>query len=237
MFDPKGRDSWEGLHGETADQNLKARDRAILWARDRLRDDFVVLDTETTGLNEDDEVVQVAVVGKTGRVLLECLLKPRKLIPPGASAVHGIRDEDVEGAVDIYDLLPVLHSILQEKQVLIYNADYDLRLIRQSLRMRGLDGLVGQGRAWCVMEEFARYYGEWNEYHGNYKWQKLARACQYFNLPVDGAHGAAAAARMTLRVVERMAQALTSQEREAETRGLKEAQAEALANEDDASAD
>ena len=36
---------------------MNDRDRAILWAQQRMAEEFVVLDTETTGLDYDDEAV------------------------------------------------------------------------------------------------------------------------------------------------------------------------------------
>ena len=30
------------------------------------------------------------------------------------------------------------------------------------------------------MEQFAEIYGEWSEWHQNYKWQKLTKAAEYF---------------------------------------------------------
>src|SRR6185437_1044792 len=47
------------------------------WARELLtRDDWVVLDTETTGLDAGAEVIDLAVLDRNGTVLLETLLRP-----------------------------------------------------------------------------------------------------------------------------------------------------------------
>jgi len=66
----------------------------------------------------------------------------------------------------------------------------------------------------CVMEWFAQYYGDWNDYYQSYRWQKLTTAANYFGIPTNGAHGAAADALTTLRVVEAMAASKTSKEKE-----------------------
>jgi DNA polymerase-3 subunit epsilon len=57
---------------------LIERDRvdAILWAREQLiKDDWAIVDTETTGLY-DAEIVEIAIVGITGKNLLDTLVKP-----------------------------------------------------------------------------------------------------------------------------------------------------------------
>ncbi len=56
----------------------------------------------------------------------------------------------------------------------------------------------------CAMETFAEIYGEWNDYRGNYKWQRLSTACAYYKIPVVGAHGALADCQMTLKMCEAM---------------------------------
>lgn len=51
---------------------------------------LAVLDFETTGL-DTPHVVEVALVGSDGRVLLETLVRPGVPIPTEATEVHGHR--------------------------------------------------------------------------------------------------------------------------------------------------
>lgn len=187
------------------------RDAAITWAR-QMTGEFVVLDTETTGMQEDDEVIQLGIVNQAGKVLLDCLLKPQKPISPGATTVHGIGDSDVAGAVDILAIIDVVARILSGKQVLIYNAGFDTRLVNQSLYQRGAIDWFSWSQVHCVMEWFSQFYGDWNDYHRSYRWQKLTQAAQHFGISTTGAHGAAADALMTLRVVKAMAESKLSTE-------------------------
>lgn len=47
------------------------------WARDLLnRTDVLILDTETTGLGHTAELVELAIVDTTGKVLFDELVKP-----------------------------------------------------------------------------------------------------------------------------------------------------------------
>ena len=45
---------------------------------------FVFLDTETTGLDDDAELVEIAVVDATGAVLFESYCRPTVPVDPGA---------------------------------------------------------------------------------------------------------------------------------------------------------
>ena len=54
------------------------------------RPDVLVIDVETTGLGERAEVLAVAVIDTTGRVLLDTVSLPQGQIPRGASDVNGL---------------------------------------------------------------------------------------------------------------------------------------------------
>ena len=59
----------------------------------------------------------------------------------------------------------------------------------------------------CVMNRFAEFYGDWSEYHGNHRWQRLGVAAQYFGVPVEDEHSALGDARLTLAVLKGMSEA------------------------------
>jgi DNA polymerase-3 subunit epsilon len=60
------------------------------------------------------------------------------------------------------------------------------------------------------MELFAPVYGEWDEYHGNWKWQKLSTAAAYYGYEWgdECAHDALADCRATLYVWKKLKEAL-----------------------------
>jgi hypothetical protein len=64
-----------------------------------------VLDTETTGLGEQDEPVEVAIVdGLTGAILLDTRLRPLAPISPGADAVHSVSESELQDAPALADI-------------------------------------------------------------------------------------------------------------------------------------
>jgi inhibitor of KinA sporulation pathway (predicted exonuclease) len=57
------------------------------------------------------------------------------------------------------------------------------------------------------MEQYAQFNGEWNEYHGSYRWKKLREAMATFGLSFEGQeHNAVTDCKATLAVICTMAQ-------------------------------
>jgi DNA polymerase III subunit epsilon len=190
------------------------RAAAVQWARDLLaRQDWCILDSETTGLGIWSEVVQLAIIDPTGAPLLDTLIKPVREIESGASAIHGITSERVADAPSFMEVYNLLCSALRGRAVVVYNADFDTRMLFQTLHLafnvnkvddplhlvpRESDGERTRfgAEAWeCAMLQYAAYVGDWSDYHGNYRYQKLP----------GGDHSALGDARATLRLVQRMA--------------------------------
>lgn len=168
---------------------------------------YVVLDTETTGL-ERGEICQIAIVEDTGRVFLDTLVKTRLPIPADATRIHGITDAMVKDAPTFQTLLPTLTEYLTGRNVIVYNAVYDRKMLHQSAEAWDLPKTDWKviSQWFCAMEAFAELYGDWNEYRQSYRWQKLVVAAAYYRIPQQQpAHTALADALTTLELVKAMA--------------------------------
>lgn len=170
---------------------------------------FVVLDTETTGLGYTDEIIEIAIIDHNGKVLMDNRIEPSKPIPADAIAIHGITNEDVAGCPRFSDLLTLIKGHLAGKDVIVYNANYDRKLLHQSAEQAGLEKTNWKAFSnWsCAMLAFAPIFGEWNDYRGNYKWQRLSTAAGYYNIEVNAAHSALGDCLMTLAVINAMVDA------------------------------
>lgn len=187
------------------------RDRAIDEARKLLAEpELVILDTETTGLDSEAQICELAIIDRDGKVLVDTLLRPSVSIPEEASAIHGITDGDVEDALEVWVfVIGKLAKLLVPDRpipIAIYNSPFDLRLLDQS---------SGQGRAWrergdtfCIMDIYARFHGARSTPHGSYTWQSLQNAAHQCGLEWSGeSHRALADARMALSVLRYVASA------------------------------
>ena len=185
---------------------------------------LALLDTETTGIGPDDEVVEIAIITGTGGIILHTLIRPTRPIPPEATRVHGISNADVRDAPRMSEVAPEIANALEGKFVVAYNAAFDFRALNQSFKEAGVkteirrrsrkrevvdvDGAsvdVMAVESACVMRLYAAWNGDrWSS--GTFIWQKLEDAVRNLGLEYEGrAHGALSDAKMTLAVLRRMA--------------------------------
>jgi DNA polymerase-3 subunit epsilon len=169
--------------------------------------DYIILDTETTGLDQRAEICQIAIIDSSGQTLLDTLVKPTRPIPPDAQRIHGISDQMVAEAPQWPELQHGIASLIAGTNLIVYNATYDRGMMHKSADAHSLlktDWKVIA--AWhCAMLAYAEYVGDWNDYFGNYRWHRLTEACRQLSLPISNAHNALGDCLMTLAVCRALA--------------------------------
>lgn len=138
-----------------------------------LDDDLVFLDTETTGLGYDDEIIEISIIDKHGNILLDDLIKPKKSIPLSASNIHHITNNDVINCPAWPDIYHQYRDAVKNKTVIIYNKKFDNRLLRQTCGKYGL--ATPRIKSVCLMELYSLYKSVVNN-TGGYKWFRLSDA-------------------------------------------------------------
>ena len=186
--------------------NMGAQKEAILSARKWLAQKPVYIDTETTGVGPNDGIVEISVIDHDGSVLVDRLVKPVGLIPAEAMAIHGITNEMVREALRWDAVWPEVEAALSNRAVGIYNADFDLRMLRQSHQKNWLRWYDPEGSAFfCIMKLYAQFYGEWNSRRGGYRWQSLEAAGRQCRIALPNSHRAKDDTLLTRAVLEYMA--------------------------------
>lgn len=161
----------------------------------------IVVDTETTGLGNDDQVIELAAVhAATGEVLVNTLVHTSREISEEAQQVHGISTAEVaEHGAHVADVVrELLGHVGHDACLLAFNSFFDQRLIIQSLRAcSGLPALMANSLvedvraefSACAMELANRYFAprlEWNAEYSCFKRLSLARCMELAGLEFRG---------------------------------------------------
>lgn len=162
--------------------------------------DLVVLDTETTGLNEADQIVEIAIVDASGAVLLDTLVRPTCEISPGAYELHNLSADALAAAPTWADLWPQVQALLDGRLVATYNSRFDLRLLLQSCAAHGIHDPVALDPH-CLMQLATNHLK-------SKRWLSLGQACFWLDVtPQPPAHRALGDARTALAVLRAIAEA------------------------------
>ncbi len=82
------------------------------------------LDTETTGLDNTAEALEIGLTDAAGQVVFETRLKPTVAIGAQAAAVHGISEQALCGAPSWTDVARQLRHAIGDRPVIIFNARF-----------------------------------------------------------------------------------------------------------------
>lgn len=90
------------------------------------------LDTETTGLNRNDEVIEIAIVDINENVLIDTLIHTKKRISENAYDVHLISQSDLEEQPRFREIEQLINKLVENRSVWIYNKNFDIEKMNKS---------------------------------------------------------------------------------------------------------
>lgn len=162
-------------------------------------DKYLILDTETTGLGWNDEIIELAILDTKGNVLYESMFNPNQSIPVEATNIHGITNEMVKDCPKISDEWEKIATIIKDKTLLIYNANFDTGMLYRTLEQHGIV-LEDDFRfnSFCIMNFYQNYRQE-------RRWTKLSVACWEMNIEVEQNHRATDDCKMVLELIKAIA--------------------------------
>jgi DNA polymerase III subunit epsilon len=150
----------------------------------------VYLDTETTGMGNYDQVIEIGVIDDQGQVLIDQLVKTHKKIDPAAGRVHGITQEMLESAPTWESVWSQAEAFLMNRSIGVYNVEFDVRLIKQSHYPSGIRWSIPEQNFFDIMKLYARFYGDRDPYHHTYRYQSLEQAGRQCGIRLNNTHRA-----------------------------------------------
>lgn len=105
--------------------------------------EFVIFDTETTGLEPEagDRIAEIAGIKLKGGARLgvfETLVNPKRQISPGAFAVNKITPDMLKNAPSIEEVMPQFLNFIRGSCLCSYNAGFDLGFLHNELKITNL---------------------------------------------------------------------------------------------------
>jgi len=165
------------------------RQQVIQKAREILNLQPVVLDTETTGLGSYDEIIEIALVNFQGNVIYESLVRPTIEIPPDSTRINRISNEMVKSSPSWKEVWNQVQPLLSRKPVVIYNSEFDVRLMQQSHRIARIPW-TNVFTPVCLMKLYAAFLGEWNSYKNDFRFVTLEKAGALSGIQLPNSHRA-----------------------------------------------
>jgi DNA polymerase III subunit epsilon len=183
-----------------------ARRNAILRAQQALAARPVYLDTETTGLDPKDEIVEISIVDEDGSVLLDKFVRPSQPIPLEATRIHGITNENVKGAMLWPIVWQEVRPLLAGRLIVMYNSEFDLRMMRQSMT-KYRQPWNAKFDTFDLLKVYAEFRSEWDLKRQSYRYFSLDSAGKYSGIALPNAHRAAADSLLTRALLHHIAEA------------------------------
>ena len=103
----------------------------LLWIFTQLPDDYIVIDTGTTALQDENGLLDIVTLGITvvrGREIAESIefeIRPTRAISEQAQAVHGITDEQAAGFETFESEWSQIADYFKDQLIVIHNASFD----------------------------------------------------------------------------------------------------------------
>ena len=183
----------------------------LLWIFTQLPDDYIVLDTETTGLPDENGLPDIVTIGITvvrNREIEESVefkTRPQKRISEEAQSIHGITNEQAAGFDSFDSQWSQMAEYLNDQLIVIHNASFDWLILldhaaRYGLTMPPVQGVFCSQKAaipWAQAMDLPCS-------HRGPSLDTLTKAIGVEDLRVkeDGLHGAKIDSRQLAQVVE-----------------------------------
>lgn len=169
-----------------------------MWAQQMVKQRALVLDTESTGLHENAEVIELALITLDGVILLNTLVQCKDSISLEAERVHGINKAMLADAPNFPEIWKQFTAYL-DHEIIIYNAGYDIQLLKETAERYSIQ--FPKLHTHCLMIQYSEHIRSGKK-RENYP--KLELACTHFQIS-SGNHRALADADAARQVVLRLA--------------------------------
>jgi DNA polymerase-3 subunit epsilon len=160
--------------------------------------DYVVVDTETTGLqlSQGDKIVSISAIRiQRGRVqnsgIFNTLVNPGRKIPPESTEIHHIHDQMVADAPSMNEVYPQFVEYLGDSVLVAHNAAFDKKCLDMAAAEAGLPLIDNP-----ILDTIFLSYALHQEIEGH----SLEAIAGRMGIPIEGRHTSLGDARATAHI-------------------------------------
>lgn len=150
---------------------------------------YVFLDTETTGLEYKDQIIQLSyIIADEKFDIVEVknyYFDVDVEISSGATQIHGIDKEkliELSGGKKFKDYAKDILWDFQSARVICHNVDFDTRFLKMEFERIEKELVITD--TFCTMREYEHILELYHHYYGT-KWPKLGEVVEFLKLDID----------------------------------------------------
>ncbi len=186
--------------------NSTYRQEAIRQARYYLEADPVYIDTETTGLYLNAEIIEIGIIDDQENVLFEGRIRPRGKMDPAAERVHGISLDMLKDCPTWEQVWPLAEAQLTGRKIGVYNLEFDWSKIKEANRRTWITTSLTVHDFFDIMVLYASFYGDRDPSRGSFRYQSLEMAGRQCGIHLPNAHNAIDDCLLTRALLHHMAE-------------------------------
>ena len=154
---------------------------------------FVICDIEATGLDEDKEIIEIALITlEEDKVVdvYETLINPLRAVPEFIQNLTSISLRDLNEAPKFYDVADAIRMRLEGNVFVSHNTDFDLNLLKKKYQEMGQELKV---KNFCTLKIAQEEIPGLKNYN-------LDALCSFFGIKIRDRHRAIGDAKATLEL-------------------------------------
>jgi DNA polymerase III epsilon subunit-like protein len=165
------------------------KQQVIEYAIKKIESRPVYLDTETTGLENSDEIIEIAIVDEQGKGIYNSFIKPSRPIPAESTRINNITNQMVSQSPTWPEAWPKIKSLLLGRSIGMYNAPFDIRMIEQTMNLYRIP-FKEKMYAFDILKVYSDFRGVWDHRKRAMRRFRLEAAGEELGIPIPNSHRA-----------------------------------------------
>ncbi|PID66611.1 MAG: hypothetical protein CR975_02225 [Gammaproteobacteria bacterium] len=169
----------------------------------------VILDTETTGVGDKDEIIELAILrADNGETLINQRFKPRRKVSNEAFAIHGIDNQALLQQPSFSSCFQTIMAAVAGKIIVGWRIHFDIMMLLQTMRLYHTPRKLQNATVYDVKGAYLKQLDKhtFNDHLNQNGYIHLATACEIENIHIKDLkpHQAISDCQMIYRLIHNL---------------------------------